>query len=497
MKWGGSDMFKSIFSKYLATFTVILVACITAILFAVSSRVAVDSYNMQRGSMSVSAGSAAIVIDNYLETNGYDKIYNAFSRDSGLQMLIDYSAQNTSADIFVFDKYGVLVGSTDDSFKKGVPGLSETALSTILSAEESYSISTIDGFFNSNRMNDYHVSYVKEDPFIVLISMSNYGSVVFTREITIVAITVALWMFLAAMVSLYVISRRTTEPLSEIIAAAKSYSKGRFDTKIEYTGQDEVAELADAINEMAVSLKHIDEVRNSFLGNVSHDLRTPMTTISGFVDGILDGTIPPEKHEKYLNIISQEVKRLSRLVNTLLEVSRLESGTDLKMSDFNLSETARTVLISLESKISKKNIDISFETGDDDIYVNADKDVIHRVIFNLMDNAVKFTSEKGNISISVSTVADGRKKRKAQFVIRNTGEGIPKEELPHVFDRFYKTDRSRGLDKSGTGLGLYIAKTSILNHGEDIYVDSVEHEYTEFRFTLPTAVVEPAPRRLG
>ncbi len=489
-------MFKSIFGKYLATFSVILVICITTILFAVSSRVAVDSYNMQRSSMDISAGSTSIVIDNYLETNGYGKIYTAFEEESGLQRLLDYSAQNTRAEIFVFDMNGELVGTSDNSFENDRNSLSATALATILYAEESYSISTIDGFFDKNHMNDYFVSYVNDVPFIVLISMSNYGSVVFTREITIVSITVALWMLLAAMVSLYVISRRTTKPLSEIISAAKSYSKGRFDTKIEYTGQDEVAELAAAINDMAVSLKHIDEVRNSFIGNVSHDLRTPMTTISGFVDGILDGTIPPEKHEKYLNIISQEVKRLSRLVNTLLEVSRLESGTDLKMIDFNLSETARTVLISLESKISKKNLDIAFETGEDDIYVNADKDIIHRVIFNLIDNAVKFTPENGNISIAVSTVSDGRKKRKACFTIRNTGDGIPKDELPHVFDRFYKTDRSRGLDKSGTGLGLYIAQTSIRNHGEEIYVDSVSGEYTEFGFTLPTALIEHVPRRL-
>jgi signal transduction histidine kinase len=304
-------------------------------------------------------------------------------------------------------------------------------------------------------------------------------------------------MFLAAMVSLYVISKRTTDPLSEVISAAKNYSKGRFDTKIEYDGQDEVAELAIAINDMAASLKQIDEARNSFLGNVSNDLRTPMTTISGFVDGIIDGTIPPEQHEKYLNIISQEVKRLSRLVNTLLEVSRLESGKDLRRTDFNLSETARTVLISLESKISNKNIEIEFDTGDDDIFVNADPDSIHRVIFNLMDNAVKFTPEKGNISIKLGFVADGKKNRKALFVIRNSGQGIPKEELPHVFERFYKTDRSRGLDKSGTGLGLYIAKTSIENHGETITVDSVVDSHTEFSFTLPTANVESSPRRIG
>ena len=490
-------MFKSIFGKYLATFTVILIACITAILFAVSSRIAADSYNIQNKMMSNSAGTTALLIDIYLEEDGYERIYDSFGEKSDLQKIIDYSASNVDADLYVFELGGRLVGTSDEDYANGTHYLSESALFKMLSTKESYSLSNVDRFFKSNRMNCYHVSYVGDMPFIVLVSMSNYSSVVFSKDIVIVAVTVSLWMFLAAMVSLYVISKRTTDPLSEVISAAKNYSKGRFDTKIEYDGQDEVAELAVAINDMAASLKQIDETRNSFLGNVSHDLRTPMTTISGFVDGIIDGTIPPDQHEKYLNIISQEVKRLSRLVNTLLEVSRLESGKDLKRSDFNLSETARTVLISLESKISKKNIEIEFDTGENDIFVNADPDSIHRVIFNLMDNAVKFTPEKGNISIKIGFIADGKKNRKAHFLIRNSGEGIPKEELPYVFERFYKTDRSRGLDKSGTGLGLYIAKTSIENHGEFINVDSVENEYTEFSFTLELATAELAPRRFG
>lgn len=490
-------MFKSIFGKYLATFTVILIACITAILFAVSSRITADSYNIQRETMSSSAGTTALLIDIYLEEEGYGKIYDSFEEKSDLKKIIDYSAAKIDAELYVFDLGGMLVGSSDENYTTGRFYLSDTSLGQMLSTADSYTISNIDSFFKSNRMNSYQVSYVGQQPFIVLVSMSNYSSVIFSKDIVVVAITVSLWMFLAAMVSLYVISKRTTDPLSEVISAAKNYSKGRFDTKIEYDGQDEVAELAIAINDMAASLKQIDEARNSFLGNVSHDLRTPMTTISGFVDGILDGTIPPEQHEKYLNIISQEVKRLSRLVNTLLEVSRLESGKDLKRTDFNLSETARTVLISLESKISKKKIDIEFDTGEDDIYVNADRDSIHRVIFNLMDNAVKFTPEKGTVSIKIGLVSDGKKNRKARFTIRNSGQGIPKEELPHVFDRFYKTDRSRGLDKSGTGLGLYIAKTSIENHGEEISVESTVDSHTEFSFTLPTANVEIAPRRLS
>lgn len=490
-------MFKSIFSKYLTTFTIILICCILAILLAVSTRISQDTYVVQRESMNASAGSTAMLIESYLVENGYDKIYTVYSDAGEMQKLMKYFANSTRSEIYVFDDKGRLVVSSDSGYAAGKSFLGEAVRSTMLKGDNNYAISTVDGFFDTNRFNSYMVTYVEGRPFYVLASMRNYTQLIFHRDIVIVTITVALWVFLAAMLSFYIISRRTTSPLRQIVSAAKSYAKGRFDQKIEVTGQDEVAELAAAINDMAESLKKIEDERNAFVGNVSHDLRTPMTTIAGFVEGILDGTIPEEKQEYYLNIISQEVRRLSRLVNTLLEVSRLESGKDLKYTDFNLSETARTVLISLESKISKKDINIEFDSGEDDVFVNADVDSIHRVIFNLMDNAVKFTPQKGTIDIKISSISDGRKRRKAVFVIRNTGEGIPKEELPHVFDRFYKTDRSRGLDKSGTGLGLYIAKTALINHGEDLTVDSVSGEYTEFRFALPTATIEPAPRRLS
>ncbi len=487
---------KSIFAKYLAAFTVVLVTCISIILIAVSSLIAEESHAMQRENMKSTCGNISLVIENYLGTYGYESIYSAFNDENGLNEIVEYTSNSINSGIYVFDSKGMLVGTSDEDYKNGKYSLSKTAFDTITTSMDSYSVSTVDGFFKENRLNSYFVSRKGREIFVVLVSMPNHLGIIFSKDITVISVTVAVLVFLAAMISLYVVTRRTTQPLSEIVTAAKNYANGRFDYKIEVVGNDEVAELAAAINDMAVSLKHIDEQRNSFLGNVSHDLRTPMTTIAGFVDGILDGTIPPEKHEKYLNIISQEVRRLSRLVNTLLEVSRIESGTDITLADFNLSETARAVIISLESKISKKNIDIEFNTGEDDVYVNADPDLIHRVIFNLLDNAVKFTPESGNISINISSVVD-RKKRKAQFTIRNSGEGIPKDELLHVFERFYKTDSSRGLDKSGTGLGLYIAKTTLLNHGEELVVDSAIGEYTEFRFTLPPAIVEVTPRRLS
>lgn len=488
-------MFRSIFSKYLAIFTAILVCCIVAILLAISSRITNDAYAVRRDAMSAAAGSSSVMIENYVELYSYHSLINAFGDGMVMDDVLEGVSEHSRIHLYVFDEAGDLLGTSDNELKQRNIRISQSAVNVMISTKDSYAVSTVDGFFETTHLNEYHVANSREGKIIVLASMENYGRAVFTTEMFIVSTTVSLWVFLAAMLSLYAVSRRTTKPLSQIVNAAKSYAKGRFDQRIEVVGQDEVADLATAINDMAESLKHLDEERNSFLGNVSHDLRTPMTTIAGFVDGILDGTIPPEKHQYYLNIISQEVRRLSRLVNTLLEVSRMESGADLKYTDFNLSEIARRVIISLESKISKKNIDIEFDTGDKDIYVHADEDSIHRVIFNLTDNAVKFTPEKGKITINLSTVSDGRKNnRKARFVIRNTGQGIPKEELSHVFDRFYKTDRSRGLDKSGTGLGLYIAKNAILNHGEDLTVDSVVGEHTEFRFTLPLSLVEVLPR---
>jgi len=211
-----------------------------------------------------------------------------------------------------------------------------------------------------------------------------------------------------------------------------------------------------------------------------------MTTISGFVDGILDGTIPPEDHQRYLQTISAEVHRLSRLVNTLLEISRLESGKSMKTADFNVTETARQILISLMGKIEAKRLDIEFEGGDEDVYVLADPDAIHQVLYNLIDNAIKFTQEKGTITIAITA-----KGKKALVRVRNTGEGIPEEEITHIFERFYKSDRSRGLDKTGTGLGLYIVKTILEKHGEEISVESVVGAYTEFRFGLSLSAGKP------
>lgn len=284
----------------------------------------------------------------------------------------------------------------------------------------------------------------------------------------------------------YLATRQLVKPLKEMGKAAKVYAGGNFETRIEVRGQDEVAELAVSLNEMADSLGRLEQMRRSFISSVSHDLRTPMTSISGFVDGILDGTIPPESSNYYLGIVSEETKRLSRLVRTLLDVSRLESDElTLKIGSYDICEMLRQVIVSFESKVFSKNLKLHFDICEENIYVRADNDAIYRVLYNLVDNAIKFSYEEGMLTLSV-----WKNEKEAIVSVRNTGYGIKKDDLPFVFDRFYKSDKSRGLDKTGVGLGLYIAKTIIEKHGGNITVRSVENDFCEFIFTLPLSEEE-------
>ena len=296
-----------------------------------------------------------------------------------------------------------------------------------------------------------------------------------------VVINSSILVMLAAVIAAYFITERIVHPLRNMTSAAKKFAKGDFSARVTVYGHDEVAELGRAFNNMADSLESLEKMRNSFLANISHDLRTPMTTIAGFIDGINSGAIPPEKHEYYLGVISAEVHRLSRLVSQILDVSRLESGErKFNFTDFDVAEVARLILISFEQKIEDKHLDVEFEAEQDFMFVNADKDAIYQVLYNLCHNAIKFSREGGKFRISISRVAIG----KIRVAVYDEGQSISEEDSKMVFDRFYKTDKSRGLDKSGVGLGLYISKTIIDAHGEFIGVNSVEGESCEFYFTL-------------
>ena len=299
----------------------------------------------------------------------------------------------------------------------------------------------------------------------------------------------SIWVMLAAVIAIYFITERIIHPLRTMTDASKKFAKGDFTQRVTVRGQDEVAELGKAFNNMAESLDSLEKMRNSFIANVSHDLRTPMTTILGFIEGIKSGAIPPEKHDYYLGVISTEVHRLSRLVSQTLDISRLESGErKFNFTDFDVAETARLILISFEKNIDNKRLDVYFEAEDDEVLVHADKDAIHQVLYNLCHNAIKFSKEGGKFVISISRI-QGKKIRISVF---DEGESIPTEDLKLVFDRFYKTDKSRGLDKSGVGLGLYISKAIMDAHEEEIWAESRDGG-TEFIFTLKEGT--PQPRR--
>lgn len=314
---------------------------------------------------------------------------------------------------------------------------------------------------------------------VTFISTSEEDAMVLAVRKTI--INSSLWVMLAAVVALYLITERVINPLKNMTKATKKFANGDFSTRVTVCGHDEIAELGEAFNHMAESLDNFEKMRNSFLANVSHDLRTPMTTIAGFIDGITSGAIPPEKHEYYLGIISSEVHRLSRLVADLLDISRLESGErKFNFVSFDVAEMARIILISFEQKISAKNLDVVFETDEDSMFAFADKDAIHQVLYNLMHNAIKFSKENGKLAIHIYATSN----KKIRVSVYDEGQGIPKEELPFIFDRFYKTDKSRSLDKSGVGLGLYICKTIMDAHGEQIRAESPTDNSVEFWFSL-------------
>lgn len=296
----------------------------------------------------------------------------------------------------------------------------------------------------------------------------------------------AVVVFLISVIASTLTSAYQTRPLNEMAEAARKFGQGEFDVRV--TGYeercDEVSALAEAFNSMANSLEKVESQRAEFIANVSHELKTPMTTIAGFAEGILDGTIPPERERESLEIVVSETRRLSRLVRRMLDLSRLNAlaeSTVTAQETFDLTEVMSRVLISLESKITDRQLDVDVQMPEDKLMVWGDPDSITQVCYNLLDNAAKFAAPGTAITVQI-TKKDG----KAHTTIRNLGATIPPDELPLLFERFHKADYSRSMDREGVGLGLYIVKTILGNLKESITVTS-EDGVTQFQFTLTLA----------
>ena len=474
---------KTLFSRYITVFTVLIAFCALMLVMVLSSSL----------SDSVTDGRYSDMQQTVAMTDELLKAYNYPADETGQAALfaaLDSACGYSDCDICIADTDGVIAYSSADGAMCGkiIPA---DCYNTQFSDEYRRNADDLGGLLDKKCI--FICRYTQDGDSVLLVYDKNAtGSELDERTVNSMVITV-LWVLVLCITVLYFVTERATAEIREIAQVSEEFAEGNFKSRVTIPGNSEIAKTATAFNKMADSLEALETMRSSFLANVSHDLRTPMTIIAGYVNNMLDGSIPPENHEHYLKIINGEIQRLSRLVSTLLDISRLEAGKSaLRRSDFCLSEIARLVLISCEDRINDKKIDIIFD-NDEDVYVNADRDAIYKCPFNLLDNAIKFAPQGGFIRISISkSVVGGASK--ARFAICNNGETVPPEELPQLFDRFYKSDRSRNLDKTGTGLGLYIVRTTIVAHGENITCTSDEKNGTEFVFTLPALDENPKKR---
>ena len=407
-----------------------------------------------------------------------------------LSMTLSSVSNSTGNQVFIADPDGMVVTCSDRKpvcehmgYKMPLEILHQLTANGSINQ-----ITNLGGLYDSNR-------YVVAQPIIAGDTGEVLGYVFVTNVIdnmlgawsTFLGVTavVTAAVFIAALVISLIYSKRMARPLDEMAAASRKFARGDFSVRVKQEDDtaDEMGSLIESFNKMADSLEMAEARRSEFIANISHELRTPMTTISGFADGILDGTIPKEDEEKYLVSIRDETRRLSRLVRDMLDVSqmRARASDPSKRTVFDLTELVVQTLLSFETRATQKGLDVDPQLPDNHIMVRADKDAITQVIYNLLDNAVKFAHE--GTCITVRLYKDNGK---AYVSVKDEGETIPPDDLPFIFDRFHKSDRSRSLDTTGVGLGLYLVKSIINSHDEDIAVRS-EDGVTEFVFTLTLA----------
>lgn len=406
-----------------------------------------------------------------------------------LRMDIGALAAGTGNHVFVSDAEGEIVCCSDRTMHCEHLGRRLSGQTLRRAVEESGEglIDDLDGLYGKERFVVARRIQAQDGELLGYAFVSQSMSELLDVWSTLLSISavIGLLVLLVALVMSLLFSKRMAKPLDDIAAASRKFARGDFSVRVpqEDDPTDEMGALIESFNKMADSLESAEARRSEFIANISHELRTPMTTIAGFADGILDGTIPREEEEKYLRSIRDETRRLSRLVRDMLDLSQLRSraADPKRRTVFDLTELILQTLLSFEDRATKKKLDVDPQLPDDPILVLADRDAITQVIYNLIDNAVKFASPESCLVIRLY-----KENGKALVSVKDWGETIPAEDLPFIFDRFHKSDRSRSLDKDGVGLGLYLVKSIINSHDEDIVVKS-ENGATEFVFTLRLA----------
>ena len=402
--------------------------------------------------------------------------------------LFGFSHSTKTNILIVSTKGDILLASTGGgSYNNASIRINPKYLSEVMSNKESVIKGTLDNVYSTD-MYTLRVPVLESKSNLVVgaIFISTPAPELAKTQLQlsrILIISLSLVILVSFILS-FILSKRISAPIKRIGTAAKQFAQGDFSSRVKSDKHSdsivEINELTHTFNNMAYSLEKSDDMRNNFLSDVAHELRTPMTTISGFVDGILDETIPPERQRDYLLIVRDEIVRLSSLVNSFLSLTRLQTGSQtLEITTFDINEAIRRTLVGFESKIEEKQINVSVNYDEEPCLVKADMNLIRQVIGNLVENAIKFTNTGGTLAVTVKSARNS-----AVVSVYNTGCGIAEEEQALIFERFYKADKSRSLNREGTGIGLYIVKDILNRHGRDISVSSKEGEFAEFTFSL-------------
>ena len=477
------------FKSFLLTVLLISVSfmLLGGAIFAVMSQYAM---NEARDRLERSARTLSVPVAAFLQRSG-------LTEQRELQTVLQIMRDINQHEVLVCDGdgnilYHMLLGGTELQGSHISPDI----VGEILDQGSYFGIHALSGVIDGERIavgvpvyttrsvivSPWNARITESVPFVLLVTASYDEQRDILRFFLRSFIGAGLIALLVTFMVAYWTSRRMVKPLTDMAEAARSFGGGDFSVRLRESGRsDELGELTLSFNAMAESLGRAEELRRGFIDNVSHELRTPMTTIAGTVDGILDGTVPDERRGDYLRTVSSEVRRLSRMVGRLADLTRLETRPWVTMAPFDLSETARRVLLGFEARIREKELPVAAAFSDGALWALGDEDAVTQVLHNLVENAVKFSSAGEPLVVSVTRGGD-----KVVFSIENGGSGIPPEDLPFVFDRFFKADRSRSADREGLGLGLYLTRSILRGMNGEIRASSADGR-TKFTFTLDEA----------
>ena len=467
-------MKKSLFYKFIICYILVAISVFTLLNTYGASRL---KHNLLEEKKTVLYNEASLISSEYMTSyyNGTMPIYNLSTQLKTIDTFLD-------ARIWIVDKDGFIILDTRN------PSIEEE---NIYDMNDSFLDHT---FVECERIGNLITVPVLSVILPVSSDFSVKGYIVIHSPLSSIQndsiffmnfMNTCFLIFLVLMFILFVyIYYITVIPIKKITKATKEYTVGNYEYPLRIKSVDEYKELSDAIVYMSGELSSLDDYQKKFVANISHDFRSPLTSIKGYAEAMLDGTIPVNLQDKYLNIILFEAKRLTKLTSNLLELNNFENnGTILDITSFDINSVIKNTVESFEGVCIKKRISFNLVFSKKEEYVDGDMDKIQQVLYNLIDNAVKFSHSNSKIKISVS-----EKNEKILISVKDYGVGIPKDSKKRIWERFYKTDSSRGKDKKGTGLGLSIVKEIMNAHNENINVISTKDVGTEFIFTLPKSV---------